>query len=93
MCMWTIQYTKKAAKQAEKLPKTVRETLDALAKEIELLGPVRGNWPHYGKLESTIHHCHLKRGHPTYVAVWQELSGNIQLVRITYAGTHENAPY
>jgi hypothetical protein len=34
----------------------------------------------------------MKKGHPTYVAVWTESRGAIT-VEIIYAGTHENAPY
>lgn len=71
----------------------MRAALDALVVEIRLNGPIRGNWQNYSKLPGGRHHCHLKKGHPTYVAVWEEVAGEIQLVRITYAGTHENAPY
>lgn len=91
--MWIVKYSSKAAKQAEKLPQRVKEALNTLVNEIKMLGPVRGNWPNYGKLDDGIHHCHLKKGHPTFVVVWQEVTGNIQMVRITYAGTHEKAPY
>lgn len=56
-------------------------------------GPVRGNWPNYGKLGPGRHHCHLKKGHPTYVAVWEESPEGIKLIEVTYAGTHERAPY
>jgi hypothetical protein len=55
--------------------------------------PVRGNWPHYSKLSETKHHCHIKKGKPTYVAVWREDKGQIRLVEVIYAGTHEKAPY
>lgn len=91
--MWKVNITKKAAKQRSKLPNSVRAALDALVTDIRLHGPVRGNWRNYSKLGEGVHHCHLKKGHPTYVAVWQEVAGKIQLVEITYAGTHENAPY
>ncbi len=91
--MWTVNITKKAAKQRSGLPHSVRAALDALVRDIGLRGPVRGNWPNYGKLGEGVHHCHLKGGHPTYVAVWEEVAGKIQMVRITYAGTHEKAPY
>lgn len=91
--MWKLIYSKKAAKQYAKLPMRVQTALDTLVHEIEATGPVRGNWSHYGKLDDKTHHCHLKDGHPTYVAVWEEIEDKIQLVRITYAGTHENAPY
>lgn len=91
--MWKITYSRKAQKQYERLPKSVREALDFLTLEIENLGPARGNWPNYGKLADGSHHCHIKKGHPTYVAVWEEVEGKIRIVRIKYAGTHEKAPY
>ncbi|WP_332308295.1 hypothetical protein [Desulfonatronovibrio magnus] len=61
--------------------------------EMEKSGLVRGNWPNYSKLGKNKHHCHLKGGKPTYVAVWEEREEEINLVEVTYAGTHENAPY
>ncbi|WP_338032555.1 hypothetical protein [Desulfocurvibacter africanus] len=61
--------------------------------EIEKEGPVRGNWPNYSKLGPEKHHCHLKKGNPTYVAVWEERDRQVRLVEVTYAGTHEKAPY
>ena len=33
--------------------------LNALVSEIEQAGPVRGNWPNYGKLDEHTHHCHI----------------------------------
>lgn len=90
---WTVRLTRKAAKQKDGLPSQVRSILTALVHEIIRMGPVRGDWPNYGKLGSGKHHCHLKKGHPTYVAVWEESDREIRLVEITYVGTHEKAPY
>jgi len=90
---WTVNLSRKAAKQKDALPKNVRTILVALIHEIIRLGPVRGDWPNYGKLAHGRHHCHLKKGHPTYVAVWEESDREIRLVEITYVGTHEKAPY
>jgi len=90
---WTVQIAPKAGKAIAKLPARVRENLVLLAKNIELSGPVRGDWPNYGKLGPGRHHCHLKKGRPCYVAVWEESENEIKLVEITYAGTHEKAPY
>ncbi len=61
--------------------------------EIEVNGPIRGNWPNYSKLGANKHHCHLKKGQPTWVAVWEEKNSQIKFVEVTYAGTHEKAPY
>ena len=85
--------TKKAAKSIEKLPQSARENLRVLTLEIQNVGPVRGNWPNYSKLGVNEHHCHIKKGHPTYVACWRVVNKTIQAVEVYYAGTHENAPY
>ena len=90
---WTVQYSKRAAKQAARLPQRTLGILDTLVAEIELSGPVRGNWPNYSKLGDRLHHCHIKKGKPSYVAVWEEERGAIRLVEVKYVGTHENAPY
>lgn len=90
---WTVEFTGRARKQADKLPVRIRETLFQLAREIASGGPVRGDWPNYSKLSDCEHHCHLKKGHPTYVAVWREDKGKIRVVEVIYVGTHEKAPY
>lgn len=92
---WIVSYSKKAAKQYGGLPSVVQDRLDALTAEIELSGPVRGNWKNYSKLEGKTrqHHCHIKAGRPTYVAVWEERNETVKLVEVVYAGTHEKAPY
>ena len=88
-----MSFPRKTTKQIGKLPKRVQKTLTLLVVEIEKNGPVRGNWPNYSRLTRFTHHCHLKKGTPTYVAVWREVEGEIKLVEVTYAGTHEKAPY
>ncbi len=71
----------------------------ALAKEIEVDGPIRKNKSNFGPLhkESNIpdksYHCHIKKGKPTYVACWNIENKKIKLVEIYYVGTHEKAPY
>lgn len=90
---WTVVNSKKVEKTLKRLPRAVQDTLIALQHEIEIAGPVRGNWPNYGKLEPGVHHCHLKKGKPTYVAIWEEEQQGIRLVEVLYVGTHEKAPY
>lgn len=90
---WTVLLTRKAEKQVAKLPQSIRTALLTLIREIEVAGPVRGNWSNYGKLGSGLHHCHLKKGRPTYVAVWEETEHSARIVEVIYAGTHEKAPY
>lgn len=90
---WTVTIARKAQKQIGHLPKQVQKNLLTLIREIEVAGPVRGNWPNYSPLGKNRHHCHIKKGRPTYVSVWEEKEKNIKLVEVTYAGTHEKAPY
>jgi mRNA-degrading endonuclease RelE of RelBE toxin-antitoxin system len=90
---WTVSITERAKKRIGRLPKTIKNRLVFLMREIETHGPARGNWPNYGKLSGTRHHCHLKKGQPTYVAVWEVVNKEIKLVEVIYAGTHEKAPY
>ena len=92
---WTVEITGKAYKQRDKLPEDIADALLALWTELKLEGPVQPEWPHYGKLKwrKDEYHCHLNKGRPTYVAVWQVLDKQIRLMEITYVGTHENAPY
>lgn len=90
---WRVVFCNKARKQKEQLPPRVQALLFQLAREIETGGPVRGDWPNYSKLSGDLHHCHLKKGNPTYVAVWREERNEIRLVEVIYAGTHEKAPY
>jgi mRNA-degrading endonuclease RelE of RelBE toxin-antitoxin system len=90
---WTVKLSRSAEKQKAKLSKPLRQILYALVGDIETSGPVRGDWPNYGKLSDGRHHCHLKKGNPTYVAVWEVQDKKIKLVEVTYVGTHEKAPY
>ncbi len=90
---WEVVYSKKAEKQQKKLSIKLQAILDALVADIKMNGPVRGTWPNYSKLRADRHHCHLKKGNPTYVAVWQIIDKQIKIVEIVYAGTHEKAPY
>ena len=90
---WNVRVRKKVKKQVEKLPQSVKKILVRLLAEIQSYGPVRGNWLNYGALGNNRHHCHLKKGHPTYVAVWEVTDKEIHLVEVSYVGTHEKAPY
>ena len=85
--------TARARKARRKLPQGVEEIFQVLLAELEIAGPVRGNWPNYGKLGRGCHHCHLKKGKPTYVTVWEEVAGHVRLMEVTYVGTHEKASY
>jgi len=90
---WTVTLSTRVAKGCKTLPKAVKKSLALLLTDIEDFGPVRGDWPNYSKLGHGRHHCHIKKGRPTYVAVWEENNGKVKLVEVTYVGTHEKAPY
>ena len=90
--MWTVEFSAKVKKAMPTLPQAVQRAVWLLVGEMRLSGPVAGSWPNYGKLGKNKHHCHLKKGHPTYVAVWNEDKGNIS-IEVVYVGTHEKAPY
>jgi len=90
---WEVSLSNKVDKQLKRLPVSIKTILFYLLSEIEQSGPVRGNWPNYGKLDDRLHHCHIKKGNPCYVAVWEVTNKKINLVQVKYVGTHEKAPY
>lgn len=93
---WTVELTSRASKQAQKLPEQILARLKALLVEMRSGGPIQPSMPHFGKLRGwpgEVYHCHLNKGRPTYVAVWQVKEKSVQLVEVFYVGTHENAPY
>lgn len=91
--IWTVKIMRRALKQVDRLPVKVRESLADLIRDMEFHGPVRGNWPNYSRLSENRHHCHIKKGQPTYVTIWEVTDKGIKLIEVTYAGTHEKAPY
>ncbi|MDX9710874.1 MAG: cytotoxic translational repressor of toxin-antitoxin stability system [Trichloromonas sp.] len=90
---WNVHFSRQAQKQTDRLPVKIQGILQALVIDLEENGPVRGNWANYGKLTSLRHHCHLKKGKPCYVAVWEVADKEMKLIEVIYAGTHEKAPY
>jgi hypothetical protein len=89
--MWQISFTSSAGKAYNKLNAKIQSIIDLLVIELEVSGPIRGNWKNYSKLSKTEHHCHIKTGKPTFVACWREKSK--EELEIYYVGTHEKAPY
>ena len=92
---WTVKISRKIQKQIKKLPPSPRQRLNFLVVEIEKYGPVRDGWANYGKIrgKKDCYHCHLRKGNPTYVAVWKAIENEIKIVEIKYAGTHERVDY
>jgi mRNA-degrading endonuclease RelE of RelBE toxin-antitoxin system len=93
--MWEVGFTAKARKQARELPEGMRAALDMLVRQIRLLGPWRPDWPHFGRIknQNDTLHCHLNKGKPRYVVVWQIRDRRVKLVEVRYVGTHEKARY
>jgi mRNA-degrading endonuclease RelE of RelBE toxin-antitoxin system len=95
--IWDVKIPERVKKQIQELPDAIHDILYALLIEIRKSGPDRRNWPNYGKLKGKgkkdFRHCHIKKGNPTYVAVWQVLDKRIKLVEVRYVGTHEGADY
>lgn len=91
--MWNVKIKKKVAKNLNKLPVVVQEQFKALAIELRVMGPVQDQWPNYGKIKGTLncHHCHIKKGKPTYVVVWKVTDK--KTLEVVYIGTHEKANY
>ncbi len=92
---WTVDYKKKCRKQLDAMPKTVKDAMFFLVREMKELGPLRYNWQNFSKLKGLEghYHCHLKQGKPTYVACWEVVNKKIQIIEVYYVGTHEKAPY
>lgn len=93
--LWDVKFTSKARKQTDHLSPKIRERLYALVVEIQRLGPIRTTWPNFGRIKGSTgcYHCHLKKGKPTYVAVWKVTDKENRLVEVRYVGTHEKADY
>lgn len=96
---WAVGYSTKAKRQKKRLPEKIQIQIDVLTKEIELLGPIRKGWAHFGPLKKDknipddSYHCHVKSGRPTYVVCWRVEDKIIKIIEIFYVGTHEGAPY
>lgn len=90
---WTVTEKRTLNKQVRKLPAKVQNLLITLKRDMEVSGPIRGDWPNFSALSDNRYHCHLKKGRPTYVAIWEVMDKEIKLIEVIYAGTHEKAPY
>jgi len=55
---WTVTERRSLNKQIRKLPEKVQNMLVALKKDMELNGPIRGDWPNFSALSDD---CHLKK--------------------------------
>ena len=99
---WSVDLSPTAKRQVKVLLKEHPEVyaqFATLAKEIEILGPLRKNWHHFSKfgkrkgIPNDSYHCHIKGSKPTYVVCWYIEDKKVKIVEIYYVGTHEKAPY
>jgi mRNA-degrading endonuclease RelE of RelBE toxin-antitoxin system len=87
---WKVVVSKKAAKRALKTPKHVQVLFQTLLVDLATTGPNQYEWPNYSKLAPHRYHCHLNY---SYVAVWEEKDGQLNIIEVTYVGSREDAPY
>ncbi len=95
---WKIIIQPKVGKQLRKLPERVSLVTNLLCADLADKGAYpRKQWSNYGKLHGKKgvdeRHCHLNKGHPTYVACWRILNKQKRMIEVYYVGTHEKAPY
>lgn len=96
---WNVVFSRQARKsiRSNKTPQEIKDLAEALADELEDLGPTRNHWANYGKFKGLPRgvdkrHCLLRKGNPTWVCCWQVEKKRIT-IEVYYVGTHENAPY
>ena len=91
---WTVEVIGQAKKAGKNLSKKALNSFATLLLEMRKLGPYRNNWPNYSKMKGKLddYHCHIEKGHPTYVVCWT-IDKKRKLIGVYYAGTHEKAPY
>ena len=90
MGVYKVVFKKKVERKLDALPPKQAQKLSLLVDDLGANGPVRANWPNYGKLKGTnTHHCHIDK---KWVACWVETQQGIQ-IEVTYAGSRESAPY
>jgi mRNA-degrading endonuclease RelE of RelBE toxin-antitoxin system len=93
---WKIETIGKVKKQVKVLPDEIRYRFYDLIADLRANGAILPYRPHFGKIhgKKDAYHCHLNKGHPTYVVCWRLNPKNeIEIIEVYYVGTHENAPY
>jgi len=90
---WSVLIPNRVAKQVRRLPRAIVEVVGQLVVDLEADGPVQTPWPNYGKItgKPNCHHCHARKGRPTYVVVWRVIEEGT--MEVLYVGTHEGADY
>lgn len=91
---WEVLFPKRMVKQIGGLPKEAQRVIRFLAEDLRS-GPPAPQWPNFSKLRrgQNCYHCHLRRGRPTYVAVWRVRDKKSKQIEVIYVGTHESVDY
>ena len=88
--MFKVDLKNSVKKSVKDLPKAVFEEFELLVQDLKLNGPIRYNWPNYGKLKGTnTHHCHISH---KWVVCWVETKKGIE-IEVVYAGSRGSSPY
>jgi mRNA-degrading endonuclease RelE of RelBE toxin-antitoxin system len=86
---YTVIVNKKAKKNIEKMPDTIKRKMVLLVDDLIEKGPILKEWSKFSKLNESEYHCHLSYH---WVACWRHEKNSI-LIEVYYAGSRENAPY
>lgn len=93
--IWSVNFTNKSEKQANKLPANIRIVLYLLVRDLEQKGPELTKWRNYGLIVGAkdVHHCHLNNARPRYVVVWKVGDREKREIEIRFAATHGSVDY
>ena len=87
--MYNVIIKRKLLRNIRKMPEQIQKKMANLVEDLRDKGPIRNDWPNYGKLGPERYHCHLAYH---WVACWHWEKDTIT-IEVYYAGSRENAPY
>ena len=87
--MYNVVIKRKMLRNLRKMPEQIQKKMGNLVEDLRDKGPIRNDWPNYGKLGAERYHCHLAHH---WVACWYWERNSIT-IEVYYAGSRENAPY
>ena len=87
--MYEVILKRRILKSIERMPESVQRKASNLLEDLRDMGPLRKDWPNFGKLGKDQYHCHLAYG---WVACWSYERDSV-VIEVYYAGSRENAPY
>jgi len=87
--VWRVYYRKKVKKRVLKMPSSEQKRFANLVEDLEQKGPIRNEWPNFGKLAEDRYQCHLSY---SWVACWRAEDEYLE-IEVYYAGSREKAPY